>query len=37
MNPNAIDLLKEHQDNIDWWSFSSNPSIFTDEPMPELL
>ena len=36
-NENAIDLLKEHQDNIDWFYLSSNPSIFTDELMPELL
>ena len=26
-NPNAIDLLKEHQDNIDWYYLSSNPNV----------
>ena len=34
LNPNAIDLLKENQDEIDWYYLSSNPSIFEDEPMP---
>jgi len=33
LNPNAIDLLKENQDEIDWYYLSSNPSIFEDEPM----
>jgi hypothetical protein len=28
-NPNAINLLKENQHKIDWYHFSSNPSIFT--------
>ena len=29
LNPNAIELLKENQDKIDWNELSSNPSIFT--------
>ena len=33
-NPNAIDLLKNNQDKIDWYSLSSNPSIFEDESIP---
>ena len=28
-NPNAIELLKENQNKIDWFMFSQNPSIFT--------
>ena len=28
-NPNAIELLKDNQDKIDWSMFSTNPSIFT--------
>jgi len=36
LNPNAIDLLKENQDEIDWYYLSSNPSIFEDEPMPTI-
>ena len=35
-NPNAIDLLKNNQDEIDWYYLSSNPSIFEDEPMPTI-
>jgi hypothetical protein len=27
-------LLKNNQDEIDWYSLSVNPSIFEDEPMP---
>jgi hypothetical protein len=27
-NPNAIELLKENKDNINWNYFSGNPSIF---------
>jgi hypothetical protein len=27
-NPNAIELLKENQDKINWNELSSNPSIF---------
>ena len=34
LNINAIDLLKNNQDEIDWYYLSSNPSIFEDEPMP---
>ena len=33
-NPNAINLLKNNQDKIDWHLLSANPSIFVDEPMP---
>ncbi len=29
LNPNAIELLKENQDKINWLSFSQNPNIFT--------
>jgi hypothetical protein len=29
LNPNAIDLLKENPDKIDWWRLSRNPNIFT--------
>ena len=29
LNPNAIKLLKENQDKIEWIYFSLNPSIFT--------
>jgi len=29
LNPNAIELLKENQDKIDWDNLSLNPSIFT--------
>ena len=28
-NPNAIELLEENQDKINWYWFSLNPSIFT--------
>ena len=28
-NPNAIEILKENQDKIDWWNISKNPNIFT--------
>jgi hypothetical protein len=27
-NPNAISILKKHQNFIQWYSFSENPSIF---------
>ena len=27
-NSNAISLLKENQDKINWWYFSKNPNIF---------
>jgi len=33
-NPNAIDLLKNNKDKIDWKSLAENPSIFEDETMP---
>ena len=33
-NPNAIHLLENNQDKINWYGLSSNPSIFEDEPMP---
>ena len=33
-NPNAMHLLKNNQDKIDWYWLSVNPSIFEDEPMP---
>jgi len=29
--PNAIELLQENQDKIDWWRLSRNSSIFTYE------
>ena len=29
INPNAIELLKENQNKIDWFQFSKNPNIFT--------
>jgi hypothetical protein len=29
LNSNAIELLKENQDKIDWRNFSKNPNIFT--------
>ena len=29
LNQNAIELLKENKDKIDWWKFSRNPNIFT--------
>jgi hypothetical protein len=29
LNKNAIELLKENQDKINWWYFSQNPNIFT--------
>ena len=35
-NINAIGILKENQDKIDWVSLSSNPSIFTDTPIPNI-
>ena len=35
-NRNAIGILKENQDKIDWVSLSSNPSIFTDTPIPNI-
>jgi len=35
-NINAIGILKENQDKIDWVSLSSNPSIFTDIPIPNI-
>jgi hypothetical protein len=25
-NPNAIELLRENQDKIDWWRLSQNPN-----------
>jgi hypothetical protein len=25
-NPNAIELLRENQDKIDWWRLSQNPT-----------
>jgi hypothetical protein len=28
-NSNAIELLKENQDKINWQCFSNNPNIFT--------
>jgi len=28
-NPNAIELLKENSEKINWYLISSNPSIFT--------
>ncbi len=28
LNPNAIELLKENQDKIDYYYFSKNPNIF---------
>jgi hypothetical protein len=28
-NQNAIELLKENQDKINWFCFSENPNIFT--------
>ena len=28
-NENAVELLKENQDKINWLLFSTNPSIFT--------
>ena len=34
VNPNAMDLLKNNQDEINWSWLSNNPSIFEDEPMP---
>ena len=30
-NPNAINLLEQHPDKINWYSFSSNPSIFYED------
>ena len=29
LNPNAISLLKENQNKIDWFNFSQNPNIMT--------
>ncbi len=29
LNPNAIELLKDNQDKINWYMISKNPSIFT--------
>ena len=29
LNPNAIELLKENQDKINWCNLSKNPNIFT--------
>ena len=34
-NKNAIDLLKENKDKIDWEELSSNPSIFVEEKIKE--
>jgi hypothetical protein len=28
-NPCAIDILKENQEKISWFNFSTNPAIFT--------
>ena len=36
-NKNAIEILKENQDKIDWRNFSYNPAIFEDEPMPNIF
>ena len=36
-NPNAIELLKQNQNCIDWCILSSNPSIFIDEQIPNIL
>ena len=33
-NPNAVELIKNNQDKIDWHLLSANPAIFVDEPMP---
>ena len=30
-NPNAISILQQNLDKIDWAEFSTNPSIFEDE------
>ena len=35
-NNNAIEILKENQHKIDWFSLSTNPSIFTDIPIPNV-
>jgi hypothetical protein len=29
MNKNAIELLKENKNKIDWWIISKNSNIFT--------
>ena len=33
-NPNAIKILENNQDKINWYRLSSNSSIFEDEPIP---
>ena len=34
---NAIKLLENNKDRIDWHLLSANPSIFVDEPMNIIL
>jgi len=36
-NYNAINMLKENIDRIDWYYFSNNPNIFIDEPIPAII
>ena len=36
LNKNAIHLLENNQDKIDWTSLSRNTSIFEDERMPNI-
>ena len=36
-NVDAMELLKDNKDKIDWYILSKNPSIFCDESMPEIL
>ena len=36
-NANAIPLLEQYKDKIDWTSLSTNPSIFKEEPIPTII
>ena len=36
-NKNAIKILENNLDKVDWSNLSGNPSIFEDEPMPNII
>jgi hypothetical protein len=36
-NKNAIKLIENNLDKVNWCNLSGNPSIFEDEPMPNII
>jgi len=36
-NKNAIKIIENNLDKVDWCNLSGNPSIFEDEPMPNII